>query len=54
MFAPTAAIWLYIPPTSILRSILKPVSLSELSVHERLIWLEDIAVALSPAGAFGG
>ena len=35
------------------RSIRKPVSLNELSVHARLIWLEETAVAASPVGAIG-
>ena len=32
------------------RSIEKPVSLFELSVHDRLIWLFDAAIALRPCG----
>ena len=35
------------------RSIAKPVSLSELSFQPILIWLEEIAVAVRLAGAFG-
>jgi hypothetical protein len=35
------------------RSILTPDSLDELSVHDRLIWLEETAVASRPLGARG-
>ncbi len=35
------------------RSISKPVSLLALSVHLRLIWLLDAAVAVRPEGAAG-
>jgi len=35
------------------RSILNPVSLFELSVHDRLIWLDDAAVAVRLLGAAG-
>ena len=34
-------------------STLKPVSLFELSVQPRLIWLEEAAVAVRPLGAVG-
>ena len=36
------------------RSISNPVSLFELSVHVRLIWLLDIAFAVRPLGVAGG
>jgi hypothetical protein len=35
------------------RSILKPDSFGDLSVHDRLIWLEETAVASRPLGARG-
>ena len=36
-----------------LRSTMKLVSLVELSAHARLIWVVEMAVAVSPLGAFG-
>ena len=36
------------------RSTLKPVSLLALSVQLTVIWLDEIAVAVSPLGAGGG
>jgi len=38
---------------SVERSILNPVSLFELSVHDRLIWLDDAVVAVRLVGAAG-
>ena len=38
---------------SVERSILKPLSFVELSAQERLIWLEETAVALKLDGAIG-
>ena len=52
-FAPTVAISLKVKPASVERSILNLVSLFELSVHERLIWLDDAAVAARFVGAAG-
>src|SRR6185436_12974215 len=46
------AICAYAPPP-LLRSILKPVSFDELSVHVRLIWLVETAVAARFDGAAG-
>ena len=40
-------------PVVVLRSTLKPSSLLELSVQERLIWLEEIVLALKFDGAEG-
>jgi hypothetical protein len=54
LFAPTLAICaklVQLPPAQ--RSILNPVSLLELSVHARLIWLPEIAAAVNPLGAAG-
>ena len=49
-FAPTVAIRLNLLPC-LERYTLKPVSLFELSVQDRLIWLDDAAVALRFVGA---
>ena len=49
-FAPTFAIWAKVVPF-VPRSILNPVSLFELSVQERLIRLDDTAVATRFVGA---
>ncbi len=38
---------------SVERSILNPLSLPELSVHARLIWVEEAAVAVRLVGAAG-
>ena len=53
--APTVAIcekFVHVEPVQ--RSILKPVSLFELSVHARFIWLLEAAVAVKTAGGAGG
>ncbi len=50
--APTVATCVNVLPL-VERSILNPVSLFELSVHERLIWLDDAAVAVRFVGAAG-
>ena len=42
-----------VKPLLVARSILKFVSLLELSVQVRLIWLEVTGVARKPDGAFG-
>jgi len=52
ILAPTVATWVNVVPSGE-RSILNPVSLFELSVHERLIWLDDAAVAVRLLGAAG-
>src|SRR5688572_23832039 len=49
-FAPTVATNTYAPP-AVRRSMRKPVSLFELSVHRRLICVAETAVAVSPVGA---
>ena len=51
--APVTAIWVQGPAEEPARSTLKPVSLLELSVQVRLIWLEEAAVALRLPGAAG-
>jgi hypothetical protein len=51
-FAPTVAICLNALPR-FLRYTLNPVSLFELSVQDRLIWLRDTAVAVRFVGASG-
>jgi hypothetical protein len=51
-FAPTVAISLNALPC-LVRYTLKPVSLFELSVHDRLIWLDDTASAVRFVGAAG-
>jgi hypothetical protein len=51
-FAPRVAICLNDLPC-LVRSTLNPVSLFELSVQDRLIWLDDAAVALRFVGARG-
>ena len=51
-FAPTVPICANVVPL-VERSILKPVSLLELSVQERLIWVDETAVALRFVGAAG-
>ena len=51
-FAPLRVICKKVVP-SVDRSTLNPVSLFELSVHERLIWPDEIAVALRFVGAAG-
>src|SRR6267142_6560122 len=54
MFAPTRAICVKEPqPGPWQRSILKPVSLLELSVHLKLMQLHDATVAVSMVGAAG-
>jgi hypothetical protein len=52
MFAPTVPIWVKVVLSSE-RSTWKAVSLVELSVQLRLIWLDDAAVAVRPLGAAG-
>jgi hypothetical protein len=52
-FAPTVAIRLNLPPL-LERYTLKLVSLFELSVHDKLIWLAETAVAVRLLGAAGG
>ena len=49
-FAPTVAICVNVVPL-LERSTLNPVSLFELSVQDRLIWLDDTAVAVRFVGA---
>jgi hypothetical protein len=51
-FAPTVAICVNVVP-SVERSTLNPVSLFELSVQDRLIWLDDTAVAVRFVGERG-
>jgi hypothetical protein len=51
-FAPLRAICPNVVPFGE-RSTLKPVSLFELSVQDRLIWLDEIAVAARFVGAAG-
>ena len=51
-FAPTIAICVNVVP-SVERSTLNPVSLFELSVQDRLIWLDDTAVAVRLVGGRG-
>src|SRR4026207_1389778 len=51
-FAPLRAICKKVVP-SVDRSTLNPVSLFELSVQDRLIWLDDTAVAVRFVGAAG-
>ena len=51
-FAPTVAICVNVVP-SVERSTLNPVSLFELSVQDRLIWLDDTAVAVRFVGGLG-
>ena len=41
------------PAIPLARSILNPVSLAELSFHERLIWLAEAAARSRPLGASG-
>ncbi len=41
------------PAAAVARSTLKPVSLEELSVQVRLIWLAEAAVAARAVGAAG-
>src|SRR5262245_55442043 len=43
----------FVHPAPAHRSIANPVSLSELSVQLRLIWLNDVAVAIRVEGALG-
>ena len=50
---PTCAIWANMPPAPVLRSILKPDSLLELSFQARLTWVADAGVAVRPDGAAG-
>ena len=52
MLAPTVATCVKAVPSGE-RSILKPVSLLELSVHDRLILLEDAAAAVRLLGTAG-
>jgi hypothetical protein len=52
-FAPTVASRLKCLPF-LERYTLNPVSLFELSVQDRLIWLEETAVAVRLLGAAGG
>ena len=49
---PAVPIWTQADPVH--RSILKPVSVVELSVQAKLIWVEELAVATRLAGAAGG
>ena len=51
--APSAAIWVQGPAADVARPTLNPVSFVELSVHVRLIWLGDTAVAVRPLGVTG-
>jgi hypothetical protein len=51
-FAPTVAICVNVVP-SIERSTLNPVSLFELSVQDRSIWLDDTAVAVRFVAGLG-
>jgi hypothetical protein len=51
-FAPLRAICKKVVPF-VDRSTLNPVSLFELSVQDRLIWLDEIAVAVRFVGAAG-
>ena len=52
--AAVTAIWLKSEIPDRLLSILKPVSLVELSVQLRLIWLDETAAAVREDGAVGG
>ncbi len=52
VWAPTVPIWAKVVPL-VERSILKPLSLVELSVHKRLIRLEEAVVAFRLLGAAG-
>ena len=53
-FAPTVATWAkLVQPLPAHRSILKPSSLPELSIQDRLIWLEEPAVAVRLLGETG-
>ncbi len=52
ILVPTVATCVNVVPSGE-RSILNPVSLFELSVHDRLIWLDDAAVAVRLLGAAG-
>ena len=52
-FAPTVAISVKVIPASVERSILNSVSLSELSVQDRSISLDDTTVAIRLLGAAG-
>ncbi len=52
--APTVAIRLNPFLRCLERDTLNPVSLLELSVQERLIWLDETAVAVRSLGAAGG
>ena len=54
MFCPGVATIVQLPVGPVRRKILKPVSLDELSVHVRLTWLEETAMATRFAGAAGG
>ena len=49
-FAPTVEICVNVVP-SLERSTLNPVSLFELSVQDRLIWLDDTGAAVMLVGA---
>jgi hypothetical protein len=46
-------IWVHGPADVGALSTLKPASLKELSVQDRLIWLCETAVAVRPLGAIG-
>src|SRR3954452_15601985 len=48
---PTTA---YVPLTPVLRKILKPSSVVELSTHARLSCVPEAGVTVSPLGAVGG
>jgi hypothetical protein len=52
-FAPTVAIWVQGPVDPGERSILKRLSLTELSFQERLIWVDEKGAAKRPDGAIG-
>jgi hypothetical protein len=52
MFAPVVAICAQ-PAVALLRSILNPDSLLEVSAQVRLIWLKETAVAVRLVGAAG-
>jgi len=49
-FAPTVVIWLQVPPLPVLRSILKPVSLVDLSVQSSLTEVVEMVLAIRPVG----
>jgi hypothetical protein len=53
-FGPVTQISVHGPFIAGPRSILKPDSFEELSIHDRLIWLEEIATADRLLGSAGG